>query len=237
MTNNKQEKTMKSTNKAASLLALVAMASLATFLGGCASSYGYKQADKTGAGIAGFRDEVVNGKKAIDATMKSLGNIAASANSDPRPAFEQYKKDVAALDSAAAKIRKRAQAMQQQGQAYFNQWQAELANVSNPDIRKLAEDRKAKLKEAFDTISKTTQPLKEKFDPWMADLKDVQVYLGNDLTVNGVDALKKTFKRAASEGADIQAAMDDLVAELNTISATITPAKVVVPPEAEKGKK
>jgi predicted nucleic acid-binding Zn-ribbon protein len=217
------------------LIVALATTGVAIVLNGCASSSGYKGADKTGAGIAGFRDEIVNGKQAIDATMKSLGEIAASASTDPRKAFEQYKKDLAALDSTAAKIRKRAQGMQEQGQAYFAQWQKELSQVNNPDIRKLAEQRKAKLQEAFDQISKTTQPLKEKFDPWMTDLKDIQTYLGNDLTVAGVDAAKKSFKKAFSEGIEIQKAMDELVAELNTIAAAITPEKVV--PQPTEGQK
>ena len=230
---------MKTMQKTLGVLTLIAVAGAATLFTGCSSlggsSSGYKQADKTGASIAEFRTEIINGKQAIDATMKSLGDIATSAETDPRKAFEQFSKDVANLESTAAKIRKRSQSMQERGQAYFAQWQTELGLVSNPEIRKLAEERKAKLQETFDSIKKTTEPLKEQFDPWMANLKDLQTYLRNDLTVAGVDAAKKTFKQAHSEGADIQKAMNDLVAELNTIGATLTAAKVV-PPTTEPKK-
>ena len=47
------------------ILNLLTLAAVAAFTG-CATS-GYKQADKTGEGIAEFRDAIVNGKKAIDA--------------------------------------------------------------------------------------------------------------------------------------------------------------------------
>jgi hypothetical protein len=201
----------------------VAAAALMT---GCGSTSGYKQADKTGAGIAEFRDEILNGKKAVDATMKSLDTIAASANTDPRKAFEQYSKSVANLESTAAKIKKRGQDMQQQGQAYFKQWQQEMAQVSNAEIRALSEQRKAKLQESFDSIRKYTEPLKAQFDPWMSDLKDLQKYLSNDLTVAGVDAAKNLFLKTQNEGLEVQKSMDGLVAELNTIAATLTPAKV-----------
>jgi hypothetical protein len=198
----------------------------AALLSGCASSSGYKQADKTGAGIAEFREEIVNGKKAIDATMKSLGEIATTANTDPRKAFGQYSKDVSNLESAAAKIRKRGQTMQEQGQAYFTQWEKQLAEVNNPEIRNLAAQRRAKLQETFDSVRKYTEPLKDQFDPWMSDLKDLQKYLSNDLTIAGVDAAKGLFSKTTNEGLEVQKSMDALVAELNTIAATITPAKV-----------
>ena len=206
--------------------ALLLCAAVPAFLTGCGTTAGYKQADKTGAGIAEFREEIVNGKKAIDATMKSLGDIAATANTNPRKAFEQYSKDVSNLESTADKIRKRAQDMKEQGQAYFKQWEEQMAQVSNPDIRKLAEERKAKLQETFDSIRKYTEPLKAQFDPWMSDLKDLQKYLSNDLTVAGVDAAKSLFTKTTNGGLEVQKSMDGLVAELNTVSATLTPAKV-----------
>jgi hypothetical protein len=194
-------------------------------LTGCGTTAGYKQADKTGAGIAEFRDEIVKGKNAIDATMKSLGSIATTANTDPRKAFEQYSKNVANLESTAANIRKRAQDMKAQGQAYFTQWEKEMAQVNNQDIRNLAAQRKAKLQETFESIRKHTEPLKAQFDPWMSDLKDLQKYLGNDLTIAGVEAAKSLFVKTQTEGAEVQKSMDGVVAELNTIAATITPAK------------
>jgi light-regulated signal transduction histidine kinase (bacteriophytochrome) len=211
------------------ILSVVAVAATVAVLGtGCSStgSSNYKQADKTGASIAKFRDEVVKGKNAVDATMTSLGNVAENADTDPRKSFEQFKKDVANLDSTANDIRKRATEMQAKGQAYFKQWEEELAKVTNPEIRKLAEDRRATLQETFATVRKYSEPLKAQFEPWMSDLKDLVTYLGNDLTVGGVDAAKSLFKKTTAEGLEVQKSMDGLVHELNTIAATITPAKV-----------
>jgi chromosome segregation ATPase len=210
-------------NKTLVLVALTAGA--AWLLTGCGTSRGYKQADKTGAGIAEFREEITNGKKAIDATMTSLGAVATSANSDPRKPFEQFSKDVANLESTANKIKKRAEDMRAQGQAYFDQWEKQLAEVKNPEIQRLAAERKAKLKETFESVKKYTEPLKAQFEPWMSDLKDLQKYLSNDLTVAGVDAAKSLFTKTTEGGLEVQKSMDGLVSELNTIAATITPAK------------
>ena len=205
--------------------ALIA-AGAALLLNGCGSTKGYKQADKTGAGIASFRDEIGKGKEAIDATMKGLSDIAASANTDPRKAFEQFSKAVSNLESTANKIKSRSESMKEKGNTYFTQWEQELAQVSNPEIRALAEQRKAKLRETFDNVKKYTEPLKAQFDPWMSNLKDLEKYLGNDLTIAGVDAAKPLFTKTTDEGVEVQKSMDGLMAELNTIAATITPSKV-----------
>jgi hypothetical protein len=196
-----------------------------TLAAGCATS-GYTRADKTGAGIAEYRAEIVNGQKAINDTVVALDGVAASANTDPRPAFEKFSKSVANLESVAAKVKKRGEAMQQSGKTYFAEWEKQLAEVNNEEIRKLAAERKAKLSAAFDSIKEYADPLRAQFAPWMSDLKDLHKFLGNDLTIAGVDSAKGLFKKAQSQGTDVQKSMDALVAELNTIEAAITPAKV-----------
>lgn len=220
--------------RAASLM--VATMAAAVLITACKSA-GYKQADKTGAGIATFRDEIVKCKKAVDGTLAALDKIALSANTNPRPAYDEYVKQVANLESQSAKVRKTGQEMRTRGQAYFTQWEQQLAQVKDEDIRELATERKAKLQESFDKIREYTEPLKEKFDPWMASLKDLQSYLANDLTIKGISAAKKPFAKAKSQGSDVQKAMDGLVEELNELGATLTPANVKPAPVEEAPKK
>jgi hypothetical protein len=209
------------------MLALAMLVAGTTWLfTGCGTSAGYKQADKTGQGMAEFREEIVKGKKAIDGTMASLNQIEVTAVTNPRKAYEQFCKSVSNLDSVAAKAKKRGADMQQQGQAYFAQWEQQMAQVQDPAIRKLAQERQAKLRESFDNIKKYTVPLKSQFDAWMSDLKGVQSYLGLDMTVAGVNAAKDIIGKTKSEGLEVQKSMDALIAELNSAAATITPADV-----------
>jgi predicted nucleic acid-binding Zn-ribbon protein len=216
---------MKTSLSTRTALSLALTAGVAWLLVGCGTTRGYKKADQVGAGIADFGAEIINGKKAIDDTVIALDAVATSASIDPRKAFEEYTKQVANLESTANKIRKRAQDVRDKGQSYFKQWEQDLASVNNPEVRKLAEERKAKLQQTFDTIRQYTEPLKTQFDPWLSDLKDLQKYLSNDLTVGGVDAAKSLFTKTQSQGLEVQKSMDALVAELNTIAAAITPAK------------
>jgi len=195
-------------------------------LAGCGTTAGYKQADKTGKGVAEFRQEITNGKQAVDNTVSALSQVAVTANTNPREAFQAFSKSLANLESAAEKARKRGAEMRARGKAYFDQWQEQMAQVKNPEIRQLAEQRKAKLQAAFDSIKRYAEPLKAQFDPWLADLKDLRTYLSNDLTVTGVDAAKSLFTKAQSEGLEVQKSMDALVTELNTVAAALTPAHV-----------
>lgn len=214
---------MKSINTIKSALAGVA---LAVLVAGCASSSGYKQADKTGAGIADFRDEVVNVKKAVDGTMALLNQTTETAATDPRKAFNAFAKSVDQVEKSREKAAKRAADVKAAGQAYFKQWETELANIANPDIRALAEQRKAKLNEIFSKVGPLLETAKADFDPFLADLKDLRTFLSQDLTIAGVDAAKDIIKKTREHGVELQKSLDDLIAEMNSIAAQITPANV-----------
>lgn len=190
-----------------------------------ANAAGYKLADKVGAGIAEFRDEIVDVKKAVDATMAALGKIVADATTDPRKAFKEFDKSVPDIDAAAAKARKRAEDMKARGKKYFETWEKELGSVNDPDIRKLAEERKAKLQAAFDNIKTTMEPARDQFHSWLGNLKDLHKYLSQDLTISGIDAAKELIAKSKKEGTAVQQMLDTAIAELNTVVATITPAK------------
>ena len=206
-------------------LTLVTAAAV-VLMAGCGTSAGYKQADKTGAGIARFREEISKAKTAVDQTVTDLGQVSVSANTNPRKAFEAFTKSLSNLESAANHAKASAADMKAKGQAYFDQWEKQLAEIHDPKIKQLAMDQKAKLKASFDDIRKYAQPLQEQFDPWLSDLKDLRTYLNNDLSVSGVDAAKSLFTKTQAEGLEVQKSMDALIGELNTVAATLTPANI-----------
>jgi hypothetical protein len=206
-------------------LATLALASAPLFTPVNASAAGYKQADKTGESIAEFRDEILNVKKEVDATMVALDKIVATAASDPRKAFKEFDKAVPQIDSAAKKAKKRSEDMKAKGQAYFKQWEKELAEVKNPEIRQLAEERKVKLQGVFDNSKTFMEPARDQFNTCLADLKDLQKFLNNDLSIAGIDAAMELIAKTKTEGQGVQQTLDKVIAELNTIVATLTPAK------------
>jgi hypothetical protein len=215
---------MKSTKQIRSLTAL-GLASLLLLTASSASAAGYKLADKVGRDIADFRDEIVDVKKSVDTTLAALDKIVAQATVDPRKAFKEFDKSIPEIDSAAKKARKRADDMRERGKEYFDKWEKDLASVNDPEIRKLAEERKAKLQATFAKIKTSLEPARDQFTAWLANLKDLQKYLSQDLTISGIDAAKDLIAKSKTDGTALQQTLDKVIAEMNTVVATITPAK------------
>jgi hypothetical protein len=152
--------------------------------------------------------------------------INDGATSDPRPAFKAFSKSVDQVEASRAKAKKRADEIKSKGSAYFKQWEKQLAEIANPEISKMAEARKAKLGETFGKVSPLLEEAKADFDPFLSDLKDLRIALGNDLTANGVIAAKDIIKKTNKTGAEVQTSLNALIAEMDSIAAMLTTAKV-----------
>jgi hypothetical protein len=210
------------TNKIA-IAALSCMAAIA-FVTGCATT-GYERAERTGANIAAFRNDILNVSKSVDATMGALTKIIDTANNGPQKAYNTFSSSLDRLDKAVATARARAQEIQASGDDYFKQWEKQLQTIQNPDIRKLAEAQKAKLQETFAKIKPLAQQTKADFEPFSNDCHDLKNFLSNDLTVTGVDAAKSLIDKTVTHGQAVQKSLDSLMSEMNTISAALTPTK------------
>ena len=68
-------------------------------------------------------------------------------------------------------------------------------------------------------------PAKEQFNTWLAGLKDLRTYLANDLTVGSIDEARALIDNTTTSGRQVQRSLDQIVAELNSVAATLTPAK------------
>jgi Protein of unknown function (DUF2959) len=227
---------MKKQNKQSQWLKPTLALLCTVLLAGCASS-GYQQADKTGESINTLRTDVLNIKTAVDTSLKAMDDLAAAASTDPRKAYEAFAKSVTQVENAGLKAKKNAESMQSQGDKYFQQWETQISTVQNEKIRELAKERKAKLQEAFANIKKSAQDAKESFPIFLADLKDLRTALSTDLTVQGISALKGVFKKTKKEGLEVKENLDELEAELNTVVAAITAAKMPAAPAEGEPKK
>jgi len=86
------------------------------------------------------------------------------------------------IDAAAKKAKKRAEDMKARA-GVFQAMGEGPGGGEQPEIRKLAEERKAKLQATFGSIKSFMEPARDQFNTWLVDLKDLQKYLSNDLTV------------------------------------------------------
>jgi hypothetical protein len=231
-------------------LALVALLAAHLPLGtGCASNAGASQAAPAGAydaapagpaamsvpgvqrtstavdGLNAMAQELGSARQTVDDALASLQGLSA-AQGDLLAPFQRFIDLRQQLDAADQRLGERGDDMRARARDYITNWEVEVYGVEDPNLRQQAETRRSQVRENYGRIADATRGLRETMTPFRRQLEDLQTFLANDLTQAGVSAAKPSIERATQSGRQVQQRMGALMAELDRVSATMTPAVV-----------
>jgi len=203
---------------------------LALVLAGCAS-HNYDKGMATAAGLKESAAQVEAARSKIDAVLVSLNDLVNKPQSDLRPQFKKFSANVDALDSSAGDVRNSVAAMRKNGNEYFARWDQELADIQNENLRTRSAARKQEVNASFTDLKRSYAEAQIAVGPLMADMRDVQKYLGTDLTSAGVASLKDVAPKANADGAKLKGSFDKLSYDLKTLGVSMSAANGP-PPDA-----
>ena len=214
------------TSTACTVIAQLALAAVFTALVGCKSA-NYQQGAATGAGAVQAAAKIQQGITNIDAVLTAMNNLSNTSQGDLVPKYKQFSTDVSNLKESAQNVKDRVADMRENGNAYLNAWDEQLAQIKNEDIKARSTERKQAVQKELNDIKKSYTEVQMSFDPFMSNLTDIQTALGNDLTTGGVDSVKGAMETANKHGTEVKESLNKLAGEfrdLGVAMATSAPA-------------
>jgi hypothetical protein len=205
-----------------------AAAALAVLIG-CATTETASKVPTPRDDFRDYREIVVQAMGLMDTTLRSLDEISVHANQEPRRAYAAFAKSVHRLEVDSIKMRAHTQAMRARGDAYFEHWQAYLATVQDEQVRKLAEEHRAELKQSFAQAQEAAQQVREGFRPFLSDMQKLRAVLEADPSLAHIDAQKGLILAAKDKGRQVQQALDRILAEMNSMVALLRPPGAAAP--------
>jgi predicted nucleic acid-binding Zn-ribbon protein len=204
---------------------LIALASLA----GCKST-GADKVDQTSTRLEQFKNAVGSLKGQLGSTADSLANVVESGNSDPKPAYKEFSKQVDAISSSVTKARTNLEKARTEGAKLFEEWSKRLDTITDPDIRSSSEKRRDDLQKALAGVTDETAPAMADLDAFVTSAKDLQTYLSQDLTPAGIDAISGKSKDLSKSAQSISEDLDDVIEAVAKVSTQFATAKPPPPP-------
>ena len=209
---------MKNNTRQIALTALLALAM--TSVAGLGAADSAQRASEAKKKIEGLRVESAKIRNQITLTMEALKRMNVKGV-ELRPQFEKFKAELVNMEEQAKVARDRAQTMQENGAAAFQEWEKEVKTINNADIRKAAENRYEKRKKSYDKILNAMQEAREELVPFMSDLNDIRKLLESELTTDTVAATKSTIRSADWHGEDVRDSLTDVEKELDRVAADL----------------
>jgi hypothetical protein len=196
----------------------------AAFLGGCVTT-GMDRSVKTSNSIKEVDSDIRKINIQIDVTAKSLDSILNAGQPDLKKAFDTYSDAVAELDSQGKKVLKHIDEMKLRSTEYFAEWQKQGETYTNPQIRELSDERRNKLAEIYARVPTAGAGIKRAYLAYLVDLKEIQTYLSNDLTPDGITAITPVAEKSDQDAEALKTSLEPVLTALDEINAELYSGK------------
>jgi|GEM_PF-5363523 len=202
------------------------LACAATFMfTGCASTPADRAAQMADS-VTDTGHRLESSRTAVTRVLTTLNQLITQPSGDMRGQYKDYLASVKNLENTSAKVDSTINAMIAGGRAYFAGWSNQVATISDPILKKLSADRRDKALANLADLKTGMEKARAAYDPLAKDLKDVGTYLGNNLTADGIAAMKPRLDSIKLEAVGVRDSLSSVAQSLSQFSTTLaTPAK------------
>jgi hypothetical protein len=196
---------------------------LFTFLlGGCPS----KPTDPTSQNINTFQHAHQQVTDAREQVGKTLAALDKYCKTPALSSYDEFSNSVAELDHIAYGIRDTAARMKEDGDLYFQSWDAELAAMTNADLKKASSAQKAGVQAAYKEVSAKAPDVRNAYNKFMDDCTNLKTYFDRDKSPSGVASASTLISTTNADGAELQRQLDQEAANLNNVKNLFSQMKM-----------
>jgi hypothetical protein len=190
-------------------LIIAALVVLTAGTSGCAKKTGVQLSEKTTASMQDVQQSIQQASAQIDATNATLSEVlrTGQANAQPsdiRKSFEAYSGNVNKMDKTAKTVSKHIDEMTARGSDYFEEWSKSGETYTNPQMQRLSAQERMRLSRSFEEIASSSAGMRGALNAYLSEIKQIQTYLSNNLTANGIAAVAPIAQAAARDGAELK---------------------------------
>lgn len=197
------------------VLSIVMLLGAIVYLPGCATT-GMDRATKTADTMQALENDYRQANLQIDATNASLHSLVLPAQKDTRKAYDAYTKEVKKMEALGNRLNQHTEKMQDQRDAYFGEWES---SYTNPGIQKVSEQRRIEMREVYARIPAASIGVKGSLQAYLTDIREIQRYLSNDLTPQGIESIRPVVHTAIVDGARVQESINPLLTAIDQVKS------------------
>ena len=148
----------------------------------------------------------------VNGTAAALDKLSKAARSegDLAAAHKEFIAQYQALSEQMNEIGQMGAKARAGTEQYFKDWQAAVATLQNKDIRESAMERFNTARERYGRVLSAADQSKQKVQPFLADMKDINTLLSIDLTRDAVKSVSGSTWRLSRSAEDIVDSIGDI---------------------------
>lgn len=182
------------------------------------------RSDKTAKNMLKMQDALKKGESQLDSIIASLNGLSSAQGKDLVDRYTDFSKQVEKLDSTAKEVESKAKKAKSQREDYLEAWKKDQNKIQNEQLKTASEARRTELEPLLQQISDGLTSGKENFVPLLQNLKDLSLFLGNDLSEHGLTTAQPLISECNKSAALVKEDVDKANEGLASLAARISPA-------------
>ncbi len=201
---------------------------LVTILGGAVPSIraatAPEKAEKVAARMLKSKESLDATSAQIDATLKSMNDMAAAKGPDLVTRYGEFTKNVDKLESMGKKAKSNAEKAKSDRDAYIKKWASTQDKIQNEQLKQASKARRDELVPKIDALKGALESVRETYQPFLQSLKDLELYLGNDLSERGIATATDLMNKCNADGEKLKADVATATATYQQLAASLSPS-------------
>jgi hypothetical protein len=201
---------------------LVALCALLLAVTGCKSAYyntweklGWAKRDILVDRVKDARDDQEEAKKQFKTTLERFQEVTNFQGGDLEAKYKKLNGEYEDSVSAADEVSKRIKAVETVATDMFKEWQEEIKQYSNAELRRSSEEKLRDTRERYNQLIGVMKQAEGKMKPVLAAFKDQVLYLKHNLNAQAVSSLQATAAGIEADVGKLIADMEKSIAEAN----------------------
>jgi hypothetical protein len=206
----------------------VALTSFIVFSAGCQGVY-YKTMETFGKHkrdilvdrVGSARDAQESAKQQFQSALEKFSSVVKVPTSELQNKYNQLKTELDKSEDKAKAVSTRIADVESVAKALFDEWQSELDQYTNKDLRRTSEQKLKQTRGRYDQLIGAMKQAERKIAPVLSAFRDQVLFLKHNLNAQAIASLQGELVSIESNVALLIKEMDASIAEANTFISSM----------------
>lgn len=196
-------------------LAVVGIAGCSSTMIAVKDKLGYARRDQLSDKVQITRDSQEEAKKQFESALAEFIAVTGATDKDLETKYNALKKEYDRAESRAATVRSRITETDRVASSLFAEWQTELGQYSDPNLRASSESQMNDTKARYSQLIGAMRAASSKMDPVLGKFKDQVLFLKHNLNARAIASLQGNVASIQSDVSGLIKDMEASIAEAN----------------------
>jgi Protein of unknown function (DUF2959) len=219
-----------------SLRPIVPLLLLACLSGGCATSrglyydawekLGYNKRERLADDVKAARDEQANAKKQFTSALEQFKSVVNFNGGDLEAMYNTLNSQYQKCESEAGDVKSRIQTVKNVGQALFDEWKGEIAQIKDdPSLTQKSQQLYDHTHQSYAEMVSRMDTAAGSMDPVLTKFKNKVLFIKSNLNAQAIASLKGEELKVGADVDNLIKEMEASIAQADAFIAQIQPPK------------